>query len=130
MQLKQAIKLLEKKPENFKDCVHYARMKFEKYFNHNLRQLLHVYPLDAKTKDGNLFWSSPKRPPIPIVFDKDNQLHCMLITSLACLRANIFGVKIPTETPRVEEFRKEIGELASHFAVPEFVPNDEKAKEI
>lgn len=54
----------------------------------------------------------------------------MLITSLACLRANIFGVKIPTETPRVEEFRKEIGELASHFAVPDFVPNDEKAKEI
>ena len=49
-------------------------MRFEKLFNHDIKQLLHVYPLDAKTKDGNLFWSLPKRPPVPVDFDKENML--------------------------------------------------------
>lgn len=63
--LKAGLKFLEKKPKNFDDCIAFARLKFEKFFNHDVRQLLHVYPLDAKTKDGNLFWSLPKRPPVP-----------------------------------------------------------------
>ena len=37
---------------------------------------MHVYPIDAKTKEGNYFWALPKRPPIPSDFDKDNYLHC------------------------------------------------------
>ncbi len=49
---------------------------------------------------------------------------------MACLRANVFKIEIPSKTPRTEEFRKEIGLLATKFKVPEFVPNDEKAKEI
>lgn len=91
---------------------------------------MHVYPLDAKTKDGNLFWSLPKRAPVPAVYDPTNSLHIQFITSMACLRANVFKIEIPSKTPRTEEFRKEIGLLADKFKVPEFVPNDEKAKEI
>ena len=30
---------------------------------------MHVYPLDFVTKEGKLFWTLPKRPPIPIEFD-------------------------------------------------------------
>jgi hypothetical protein len=30
---------------------------------------MYTYPEDAKTKDGNLFWTMPKRPPKPIIFD-------------------------------------------------------------
>lgn len=51
-------------------------MKFEKLFNHDVRQLLHVYPLDAKTKEGAPFWSLPKRPPTPIDFTPTDPLHC------------------------------------------------------
>lgn len=91
---------------------------------------MHVYPLDAKTKDGNLFWSLPKRPPVPVVFDPSNPLHNLFVTSFACLRANTFKVKIPDANPRSEDFRKLVGEKAAAIKVPDFVPNDEKAKEI
>ncbi len=49
---------------------------------------------------------------------------------MACLRAVIFNVPIPSKTPRSEEFRKEVGAIAAQMKVPDFVPNDEKAKEI
>lgn len=128
--LKEGLKLLRKRPMQFMDCVEYARMRFEKLFNHDIKQLLHVYPLDAVTKDGNPFWTLPKRPPTPIEFDKMNDLHCNFITSMACLRASMFFVEIPSEQPRSEAFRRDCGEIASQFTPPAFVPNEDKAKEI
>jgi hypothetical protein len=89
-----------------------------------------VYPLDAKTKEGSPFWSLPKRPPTHIFFDKENILHCYFVASLACLRATVFKIAIPSEKPRSEEFRKQVGTLASKVEIPNFIPNDEKAKEI
>jgi len=111
--LKEGLKLLRKRPKNFSDCIEYSRMRFEKLFNHDIKQLLHVYPLDAKTKDGNLFWSLPKRPPVPVDFDKENMLHCTFITSMACLRATIFFLEIPSKKPRSDDFRLNCGEMAS-----------------
>jgi hypothetical protein len=64
--LKEGLKLLRKKPQNFGSCIEFARQRFEKLFNHDIKQLLHVYPLDAKTKEGAAFWSLPKRAPVPI----------------------------------------------------------------
>lgn len=91
---------------------------------------MYTYPLDSKTKEGTLFWTLPKRPPSPIVFDKSNALHRMFVASLACLRATIFHIEIPTKTPRSDEFRKQVAEDAATFKAPAFVPNDAKAKEI
>jgi len=95
-----------------------------------MKQLLHVYPLDRKTKDGNLFWSLPKRPPTPVEFDQKNMLHCTFIASMACLRATVWHIEIPGEKHRSDDFRLYCGEAASSFKPPEFIPNDEKAKEI
>jgi len=91
---------------------------------------MHVYPLDAVTKDGTPFWTLPKRPPTPILFDKNSELHCTFITSLACLRANMFFVAVPSKEPRTESFKKECGEIASQISPPDFVPNEEKARAI
>jgi len=49
---------------------------------------------------------------------------------MACLRARIFFIEIPSKTPRTDDFRKDCGELAGAIKMPPFVPNDEKAKEI
>ena len=103
--LKECIKILDKRPKNYEDCVAYARHKFEKYYNHDIKQLLHVYPLDAKTKDGNLFWSLPKRPPVPMNFEHHNPLHNLFVTAFANLRANTFKIPIPSEQPRSEAWR-------------------------
>jgi hypothetical protein len=89
-----------------------------------------VYPLDSKTKEGNLFWTLPKRPPLPTVFDETNPLHYLFVASIACLRATIFKIEIPSKHPRSEDFRKEVGAIASKIKIPPFVPDDEKAKEI
>jgi hypothetical protein len=75
MALKEGLNLLLERPKDFGDCVKHARLQFEKYFNHDVKQLLHVYPLDAKTKEGAPFWSLPKRPPTPLIFDAHNTLH-------------------------------------------------------
>ena len=77
-----------------------------------------------------MFWTLPKRPPKPIDFDPENPLHCLFVGSEACLRAKIFKIEIPSKSPRSEDFRKELGKMASKIKVPEFVPNDSKAKEI
>jgi len=122
--------LLKKRPANFMDCIEYARMRFEKLFNHEIRQLMHVYPLDAVTKDGTPFWTLPKRPPMPIDFDKTDLLHCTFITSLACLRAHMFFVEVSSQEPRTEGFKHECGEIASQIQPPPFKPNEEKAKAI
>jgi len=74
---------------------------------------MHVYPLDTKSKDGTLFWTLPKRPPTPLDYDKTNPLHYQFIASMTCLRAVIFKIPIPSETPRSEDFRKELGEIAA-----------------
>lgn len=128
--LREGLKLLRKRPNNFADCVEYARMRFEKLFNHDTKQLLHVYPLDAVVEGGKPFWTLPKRPPTPNEFDKTSELHCTFITSMACLRARMFYIEIPSKEPRSEQFRRDCGEIASQFTPPEFVPNEDKAKQI
>lgn len=89
-ELKEAIKLLEKKPKTFSDCIAYAVRKFYKYYRNDILQLMYTYPIDSKTKDGEPFWKLPKRPPTQIHFDPNNQLHRDFVAALAVLRAKIF----------------------------------------
>lgn len=95
--------MINKKPDNFSDCIHYAINKFYKYYRNDIKQLIYTYPLDAKTKDGQLFWKLPKRPPTPIEkFDPKDILHCTFVTSLSVMLAKIYNVPYP------EDFRKDI----------------------
>jgi hypothetical protein len=79
---------------------------------------------------GKPFWSLPKRPPTALVFNKKDPKHQMFVASLACLRATIFHIEIPTENPRTDKFRAQVAEDADFFKPPPFKPNDAKAKEI
>jgi len=128
-QVREALKLLKKRPSSFDDCIIYARHKFQKYFSNDIRQLLYVYPPDFKTKEGTPFWSLPKRMPHGHTFDPNNSVHATLITALACLRARIFDVPYPKDF-RTEAGRAKIAEQAAKLKVPEFTPSDTKAKDI
>lgn len=127
--IKQAIAMAKKAPKHFDDCVVYARRKFEKYFSQNVQQLMHTYPLDAKTKEGKLFWTLPKRPPNAITFDVLNEAHVNAVASMACLRAKVFGIEMP-KNPRSSKVKQTIALKALDVKVPAFVPSDEKAKAI
>ena len=91
---------------------------------------MHVYPLDAKTKEGNLFWSLPKKPPTKQVFDPKNEFHVAMVASMACLRAKIFKLKIPSDKPRSAEFKAELAAKASKIEVAAFKADEQAAKAI
>lgn len=91
-QLRDSLKLLEGKPNNYNDCIRWARGKYEKYFVNDIKQLLYTYPPETKTRDGQPFWRLPKRPPKVIDFDPKNEMCINFISTLAYLRAQIYGI--------------------------------------
>ena len=62
--LKKNLRLMKmKKDGKFEDCVAIAKEWFNHFFDYEIRNLLLTFPKDAKTKEGNPFWSGPKRAP-------------------------------------------------------------------
>jgi len=108
--------LMKMRPFSFEDCITLARHRFEEEFSHKIQQLLHNYPIDAKTTaTGEPFWSLPKRPPAPLVFDIDNSEHMAFIVSAANLHATSYGMKGSEDEA---QFRK----ILSGVTVEPFVP--------
>lgn len=73
---------------------------FEKYFILTIEKILSDFPVDAKDKDGNNFWSGEKRPPHKLVYDANNPIHRDFILTAARLYTIILGkeVDISSET--------------------------------
>jgi ubiquitin-activating enzyme E1 len=65
---------------------------FNSYYDHTIRDLLSIFPKDHKDKDGQPFWSGPKRAPSPITFDASNTLHIDFIISYANLIAAALSI--------------------------------------
>ena len=82
-----------KKSADFRRCVEVARLSFEDLFNHSIANLLHIFPADHKDKEGQPFWSGPKRAPSPIAFDASDPLHVHFVTAAANLIA--YNLSIP-----------------------------------
>ena len=128
--VKKTIKWIKKKPNNFNDCLIIAREKFNKVFVNNIKQLLYAYPIDKKDKNGKLFWSLPKRPPVIDEFNVDDQLCVDFISAYSCLIANMFGIKIPYDKPRDNKNKIDMCSKIKNVKVEDFKPNEEKLKEI
>ena len=117
--MKTCLKWLKKLPKTFEDCVKLAKEKYYKVFVYNIKKLLMVYPLDKKDKEGNLFWSLPKRPPKMINFDIKNNLCIDFILAYTFLIANMFNIDIKFKNPKSEEFKNEIIILADRIKIDE-----------
>jgi ubiquitin-activating enzyme E1 len=89
---------------------------FEQYYHNNIKQLLFNFPLDATDKSGAPFWSGPKRPPTPVVFNIDDPTHLDFVVAGANLRAQAFGIQSGVRD--LTYFKKVIGTVH----VPEWVP--------
>ncbi|CUM64267.1 uncharacterized protein PRCAT00001864001 [Priceomyces carsonii] len=96
--------LLNHRPYSFDDCIKWARLEFEKKFNHDILQLLYNFPEDAKTTNGAPFWSGPKRAPKPLQFDIHNKDHFSFVVGAASLLAHVYGLKVPNVT--FEDYEK------------------------
>ncbi|CCH60861.1 hypothetical protein TBLA_0D03620 [Henningerozyma blattae CBS 6284] len=108
-----------KKPTNFDDCIEWARLEFEKKFNHDIKQLLYNFPPDAKTSSGEPFWSGPKRAPTPLTFDINNEDHFHFVVGAANLRAFNYGLEGDVTAPNKSHYESVISSLM----VPEFSAN-------
>lgn len=108
---------LNNRPENFDDCIKWARLEFEKKFNHDIKQLLYNFPLDAKTSNGEPFWSGAKRAPTPLTFDIKDPNHLDFIIGGACLRAFNFGIPIDEALTA-----SHVKEVIDSMSIPEFAP--------
>jgi len=105
--------IVKEKPDNFNDCVAWARLTWQELFHNQIAQLLHNFPPDQVTSSGNLFWSGPKRCPKPLVFDVENQLHYDFVEAAANLRAENYGIKGTKD-------KEEIKSILKKVHVPEF----------
>eukprot|EP01133_Synstelium_polycarpum_P005912 gene5912-6843_t len=127
---KSLSKLLKTYPKTFRDCVQFARIKFEKLFCHNVKQLLRTYPLDLKSKEGVPFWILPKRPPTPLEFSRDDEAHLSFVVETATLWANIYNIELPLTS---EDTKALVYDEVVSVQVPPFVAknkviiSDEKA---
>ncbi|XP_039626934.1 ubiquitin-like modifier-activating enzyme 1 isoform X2 [Polypterus senegalus] len=103
------------KPNNWTDCVSWARNQWERLYNNNIMQLLHNFPEKSVSSSGKPFWSGTKRCPRTLNFDPDNATHMNFIVAAANLFANTYGIKGTRN-------HQEIAETLKIVIVPEFTP--------
>eukprot|EP01091_Cochliopodium_minus_P012916 TRINITY_DN402_c0_g1_i14.p1 TRINITY_DN402_c0_g1~~TRINITY_DN402_c0_g1_i14.p1 ORF type:complete len:1062 (-),score=352.53 TRINITY_DN402_c0_g1_i14:167-3286(-) len=115
--LENIVSLVSKKM-TWEKCVEESRHMFEKNFNHKAKQLLYLFPLDAKDSEGAPFWAPPKRPPTAIEFDIKNDIHFKFIVSTSNLLAFRHGIP-PSER---KDKMNDIIDILSKFHIEPFKP--------
>ena len=112
-----------KKKNSYQGCVELARLDFEDRFHNQIIQLVTSFPKDYRDKEGNLFWSGPKRCPHPIKFDSSNDVHLLYIQACANLIAGSIGLPL-------EQSKQKIKQHVEEVKVPEFRPRQDLKIEV
>lgn len=107
--------LVAEKPNNFEDCVKWARYHWQEQYDNQIRQLLFNFPPNRTTTSGAPFWSGPKRCPHNLTFSAEDPMHLDYIVAAANLKAYVYGIT------QVRD-RQQIKDILNRIAVPEFVP--------
>lgn len=84
-------------------------------------QLIHCFPPDHKTDQGQPFWSGPKRCPEPIKFNPADEIHIDFVQAAANIFANIFGYPYCTD-------RELIKNICSKVKIEQYVPKKASIK--
>jgi len=107
--------IVKEKPDNFNDCVAWARLTWQELFHNQIAQLLHNFPPDQITSTGSPFWSGPKKCPTILNFDMEDQMHFDFVEAAANLRAEVYGIKGTKD-------KEEIKGILKQVVVPAFEP--------
>ncbi|KAF5904273.1 ubiquitin-like modifier-activating enzyme 1, partial [Clarias magur] len=106
---------LNDRPRDWKDCVAWARLQWETFYNNDIAQLLHCFPSDHVTSSNLPFWMGAKRCPHPLKFDTTNTTHMDFIVASANLYGQIYGIKGSTD-------RDDMMKILKGVHVPVFHP--------
>ena len=104
-----------KQENSYSSCIKLAKETFNAYYDHSIRDLLSIFPKDHKDKDGQAFWSGPKRAPSPIPFDANNKMHIGFLMTYSNLIANALSIATMSDEPAFTE-------LAKNTKVADYVP--------
>ncbi|TBU20940.1 ubiquitin-activating enzyme [Hamiltosporidium tvaerminnensis] len=80
-------------PKNIYECVREDVILFNKYFYINIKTLIETFPVGHVTGEGQPFWVPPKRPPVPLIFNKDDCLHVLFVQSYCRVICSVYGIK-------------------------------------
>ncbi|KAG9509023.1 Ubiquitin-like modifier-activating enzyme 1 [Fragariocoptes setiger] len=107
--------LIDERPNDFTDCVTWARLHWQENYDNQIRQLLFNFPPNQKTSSGAPFWSGPKRCPHPLTFSVDNPVHIDYVMAASNIKAYVYGI------PQCKD-REKIISIVSAIKVPDFEP--------
>ncbi|TGZ52325.1 hypothetical protein CRM22_010655 [Opisthorchis felineus] len=118
---------LASRPIDWYGCVRLARDKFERYFNHKARQLLHSFPPETRLADGTPFWQLPKRQPTPVEFRATDPLHQKFLMSYSRLLADQLTIAptagVDFNSSNAEDLAKHLDSCLQGYTPPVFVPS-------
>merc|ERR1719329_462596 len=100
--------MLDQKTAAFEMCTQLAVNEFQDKFHDSICQLLHTFPVDHKTSEGNLFWSGPKRPPSAIKFDPSDALHLGFVAAAANLYAANLGLPAVRDLEQIRAWASKV----------------------
>ncbi|XP_031723484.1 ubiquitin-like modifier-activating enzyme 1 [Anarrhichthys ocellatus] len=103
------------RPTSWKDCVSWARCKWETLYNNDIRQLLHCFPPEEVTASGLPFWAGSKRCPHQLTFDPNSTIHMEYVVAAANLYGQIFGISGTRDGASIRE-------TLENVHVPSFTP--------
>lgn len=86
------------------EYVKFAVNLYQDFFDKKIAELLSLFPADYKDKNGKRFWTSPKRPPVALPFQKDCENHLQFV--LTCVK--ILNSIVPLREDCNEEIVKKV----------------------
>lgn len=120
--LTRIIDMINMKSNNaFESCVTLARDHFNDFFDFQIQDLLSLFPKDHKDKDGQPFWSGPKRCPSPIAFNAEDPRHVNFVLTYANLIATALSIPTNRDVNAVRE-------MAKNAKVKPYVPKKVEVK--
>ncbi|XP_077642346.1 ubiquitin-like modifier-activating enzyme 7 [Lonchura striata] len=90
--LEQVWDSLRERPQDWRDCVRWARRRWQSCYHDGIAQLLHIYPPEHETSPGVPFWAGDRSCPHPLTFNPDNDTHLDYILAAAHLFAQVHRV--------------------------------------
>lgn len=66
---------------------------YQEFFEFKIIELLTLFPADYVDKEGKLFWTSPKRPPVPLPFDRENEEHQNFVVTVVKILNSILPMQ-------------------------------------
>ncbi|XP_041321287.1 ubiquitin-like modifier-activating enzyme 7 isoform X4 [Pyrgilauda ruficollis] len=115
--LEQVWERLRERPQDWRDCVRWARRRWQSCYHDAIAQLLHTYPPEHETSPGVPFWAGDRSCPHPLTFNADNDTHLDYVLAAAHLFAQVHRVPPCRDRAAIQAILRDV-------VLPPFAPQE------